>query len=44
MQRLRLAGCDIWAAAKTGMYQVLLFSPEITATDESDLFIYDKVT
>ena len=26
------------------MYQVLLFSPEMTATDEYDAFIHDEVT
>jgi superfamily II DNA helicase RecQ len=42
----RLAGRDIWAEGKTWMYQVLLFSPEMTATytDEYDIFIRDKVT
>jgi superfamily II DNA helicase RecQ len=34
---------DIWADAKTGVYQVLLFSPETTATDEYDTFIHDEV-
>ncbi|KIM82710.1 hypothetical protein PILCRDRAFT_7622 [Piloderma croceum F 1598] len=38
-----LIGHDIWAEAKTGVYQVLLFSPEMTATDEYDTFIHDKV-
>ena len=38
-----LAGRDIWAEAKTGMYQILLFSPETTATDEYDAFIHDEV-
>ena len=39
----RLVGRDIWAKAKAGMYQVLLFSPEMTATDEYNAFIHDKV-
>ena len=39
-----LVGRDIWAEAKTGMYQVLLFGPETTATDEYDTFIHDEVT
>ena len=38
-----LVGRDIWAEAKTGIYQVLLFSPETTATDEYDTFIHDEV-
>jgi len=38
-----LVGRDIWAEAKTGVYQVLLFSPETTATDEYDIFIHDEV-
>jgi hypothetical protein len=28
---------------KTGMYQVLLFSPEMTITDEYDDLIHDKI-
>jgi len=39
----RLTGHDIWAEAKTRMYQVLLFSPEMTATDKYNAFIHDKV-
>jgi len=31
-----LVGCDIWAEAKTAMYQVSLFSPETTTMDEYD--------
>jgi superfamily II DNA helicase RecQ len=38
-----LAGRDIWAEAKTGMYQILLFSPETTATDEYNTFIHNEV-
>ena len=38
-----LVGHDIWAEAKTGMYQVLLFSPETTATDKYDTSIHDEV-
>jgi hypothetical protein len=38
-----LVGRNIWAEAKMGMYQVLLFSLETTATDEYDTFIHDKV-
>jgi superfamily II DNA helicase RecQ len=38
-----LAGRDVWAEAKTGMYQVLLFGPETTATDEYNVFIHDEV-
>jgi superfamily II DNA helicase RecQ len=40
---MALTGHDIWAEAKTGMYQVLLFSPEMTATDEYDALIHDEV-
>jgi hypothetical protein len=38
-----LIGLDIWVEVKTGMYQVLLFSPEMTATDEYDALIHDEV-
>jgi hypothetical protein len=34
-----LGGCDIWAKAVTGRYQILLFSPETTATNEFDTLI-----
>jgi hypothetical protein len=36
-------GRDIWAEAKTGKFQILLFSPETTATDEFDELIKDEV-
>jgi len=38
-----LIGHNIWAKEKMGMYQVLLFSPEMTATDEYNTFIHDEV-
>ena len=34
-----LEGRNIWAEAATGKYQILLFSPETTATDEFDTLI-----
>ena len=34
-----LEGCNIWAEAATGKYQILLFSPETTATDEFNTLI-----
>jgi superfamily II DNA helicase RecQ len=37
-----LEGRDIWAEAKTGKYQILLFSPETTASDEFDDLINDE--
>ena len=37
-----LEGCDIWAEAKTGKYEVVLFSPETTATDEFNELITDE--
>jgi superfamily II DNA helicase RecQ len=37
-----LANWDIWADTKCGQYQILLFSPETTASDEFDYFINDK--
>ena len=33
----------IWAKWKTGMYQVFLFSPEMTTTDKYNMSIHDKV-
>ena len=35
-----VVGRDIWAEAKTGVYQVLIFSP---ARDEYNTFIHDEV-
>ena len=37
-----LEGRDIWAEVKTGKYQVVLFSPETTATDEFNELITDE--
>lgn len=37
-----LDGRDIWAEAKTGKYEVLLFSPEMTASDEFNELIHDE--
>ena len=37
-----IEGRDIWAEAKTGKYQILLFSPETTATDEFNELINDE--
>ena len=38
-----MQGCNIWAEAKRGRLQILLFSLETTASDEYDDFSNDPV-